>query len=248
MDKNKTCFLICPIGTEDSETRKRSDKLSTFLLKPILEKVNYNLIRADKIKKNDKIDETIIDQIKNADLIIVDITDTNPNVFYELGYSTALNKTVIQISDGNSSNIPFDISTTRTYSYDFDVEKASKFKNDILSVIENIKDTENIQKTITNKETNENSFNESLISMTNYLEKLDKSYRFLEEISVKNNQLITDINRQLTSSKPNDNDKFAYKIIEQLFSQPDGIQKFITLNNLVTSQKNDSNEFMASNV
>lgn len=81
MDSKKTCFLICPIDQDGSETRKRSDKLVNYLLDPVCKECNYNLIRSDKIKSNDQIDETIINYLNSANIIIADITDLNPNVF-----------------------------------------------------------------------------------------------------------------------------------------------------------------------
>lgn len=41
--------------------------------------------------------EQIYNQIAKADLIVADMTDQNPNVFYEVGYAHALYKKVIFI-------------------------------------------------------------------------------------------------------------------------------------------------------
>ena len=81
----KDCFIICPIGSEESESRKRSDKLFKHLFQPVLEELGYNAIRADQIDKVGNITSQIIDFLVEAPLVIADLSEHNPNVFYELG-------------------------------------------------------------------------------------------------------------------------------------------------------------------
>lgn len=52
--------------------------------------------------------QRIYNQINKADIIIADMTDRNPNVFYEVGYAHALNKRVILLTQSNE-DIPFDL-------------------------------------------------------------------------------------------------------------------------------------------
>ena len=56
----------------------------------------------------DNILARILNQIAKADLIIADMTERNPNVFYETGYAHALGKTVILLTL-RSDDIPFDL-------------------------------------------------------------------------------------------------------------------------------------------
>lgn len=52
----------------------------------------------------------IEEKIKAAAICIADITLDNPNVWYEVGYAMASNKTIILIcSDERVGNYPFDI-------------------------------------------------------------------------------------------------------------------------------------------
>ena len=78
---------------------------------------NVSIFRADEIALGGKIIEAIYEAIESADLIICDISRTNPNVMYELGFAHALNKPVILISQSTDS-IPFDIRSVRTLVYD----------------------------------------------------------------------------------------------------------------------------------
>lgn len=68
-----------------------------------------------------KIPGPITDQIwqgiRRSDVVVVDVTDNNPNVFYELGLAHALGKEVIVITQ-NVATVPFDIKTSRLLIYD----------------------------------------------------------------------------------------------------------------------------------
>jgi len=55
--------------------------------------------------------------IRRAEVVVVDISGNNPNVFYELGLAHALGKEVILIAQG-SETPPFDISIARLLHYD----------------------------------------------------------------------------------------------------------------------------------
>ena len=78
-DEPKTCFVICPIGEEDSEVRKRSDEVLNYIIRPAVEKFGYSAIRSDEIDKSGNITVHIISEIANADLAIADLTNQNPN-------------------------------------------------------------------------------------------------------------------------------------------------------------------------
>jgi hypothetical protein len=58
-------------------------------------------------------------EIRKAEVVVADISDENPNVFYELGLAHALGKEVIMIGQGASKR-PFDISTARLLHYSID--------------------------------------------------------------------------------------------------------------------------------
>jgi hypothetical protein len=79
------------------------------VVKPVLGKW-LECIRADEVCSIGVVIEEIRDQIEKANLILCDLTFDNPNVFYEIGFSHALNKPTIMISQ-NPANIPFDASS-----------------------------------------------------------------------------------------------------------------------------------------
>lgn len=94
-----------------------------FVLMPFSEKFNDVYHYGIKKTANDcgfyseRVDEQIFEgtilsriynQIQKADLIIADMTDRNPNVFYETGYAHALQKNVILLTQ-STDDIPFDL-------------------------------------------------------------------------------------------------------------------------------------------
>ena len=57
---NKTCFEIAPIGPEDSATRKRSDKVLRHIIRPVVESLGYEAVRADEIAEPGSITNQVI--------------------------------------------------------------------------------------------------------------------------------------------------------------------------------------------
>jgi hypothetical protein len=136
MAKKKTsekenCFIICPLGEEKSETRKQSDIMLKHVFQPILDANNYNVIRADQIPKVGLITSQIINLIIESQLVIADLTDSNPNVFYELAIRHAIRKPYIQVIK-KGQKIPFDLSGIRTIEIDLkDLDNVEFAKTEI---------------------------------------------------------------------------------------------------------------------
>lgn len=66
----------------------------------------------------DLIHAEIIRQLEISDLVLCDMTTLNPNVFFELGIRTAVDKPVCLIRDHLTVRIPFDTGILNTYTYD----------------------------------------------------------------------------------------------------------------------------------
>jgi|GEM_PF-1053402 len=114
--KNKTCFLITPIGSIGDETRNRVDQWMKLIYQPALGK-NYKIIRSDKYQVPGVITEQIVQLIIEADLVLVDFTGFNPNVMYESGIRHLAEKPAIHIHK-QDERFPFDIKNLRSISYD----------------------------------------------------------------------------------------------------------------------------------
>jgi len=73
-------------------------------------------VRIDMITKSADITDDIVSVIRQAKIVVVDVTKNNPNVMFELGYSLALRKTHIIISQ-STEYLSFDIQNIRTVIY-----------------------------------------------------------------------------------------------------------------------------------
>ena len=72
----------------------------------------------------------MIRNIAKSDLVIVDITGANPNVFYETGIAHTLCKHVIPITQ-SSSDVPFDLRHHRYIRYHNNGEGRVKLQQDL---------------------------------------------------------------------------------------------------------------------
>ncbi len=93
----KTCFVISPIGEDGSDVRQFADDIFELLIQPALKTFNFEIVRADKIPHASTITSDIIQLVQNAELCIIDLTNHNPNVFYECGRRHETGKPFIQL-------------------------------------------------------------------------------------------------------------------------------------------------------
>jgi hypothetical protein len=110
---SKACFVITPIGDENSPERKHADAMLRHLITPVLAEFGITPIRADKIDKPGHITKQTVEHIAFCKLCITDISFGNPNAHYELGIRHTLKLPSIQIVR-KGDKIPFDIQQGRT--------------------------------------------------------------------------------------------------------------------------------------
>ena len=87
----KKCFVMMPFDAS-------RNMLYDLVIAPVLHqypRVVFQFIRADKSLTIGKISDEISEWVKGSDVIIADITNKNPNVFYELGLAHALKRKAI---------------------------------------------------------------------------------------------------------------------------------------------------------
>ena len=100
---------------------ERFDPVYSGFIKRVLEQEGFKVSRADDIQSQQSILRDIIQGIAESDLIIADLTSSNPNVYYELGVAHALEKPVIHLVQSPVEAVPFDLRSYRliTYSTNF---------------------------------------------------------------------------------------------------------------------------------
>lgn len=103
------CFVIMPFDS-------KLDAIYHQGILPIVEGVGLRCMRADQNLESTPILFEIFDNILRAKVIIADLTDSNPNVFYELGICHALKKNVILLKSAES-DVPFNLEGIRHFEY-----------------------------------------------------------------------------------------------------------------------------------
>jgi len=137
-EKKKICFVVSPIGEEGSEIRERSDQVLKHIITSSVEQLGYTIIRADKISEPGIITTQIIEHIVDAELVIADLTDKNPNVFYELAIRHAIRKPLVQMIK-KGEIIPFDVAATRIIQFDLhSLDSVAAAKEEIISQVRSL--------------------------------------------------------------------------------------------------------------
>ena len=140
--KNKTCFIISPLGKDNSETRRSADGLINSVIKPLLTELGFDVTAPHEIDNPGSITTQVIKHLLNSDLVIANLTELNPNVMYELAVRHAKRLPVVSVVQ-TGTVLPFDIATERVIFYNNDMAGVLELKNKLSKmVIESIAETE----------------------------------------------------------------------------------------------------------
>lgn len=115
-----TCFVISPIGDEGTELYQEYKDLFELIIVPALEVFDFEVRRGDHFVNDDKIDDSVIRNIQDADICICDISIPNPNVYYELGRRDETGKPILLLKRKGSGQCPVDIATRRYFEYEWE--------------------------------------------------------------------------------------------------------------------------------
>ncbi len=100
MDK---CFVIQPFD------KGKYDKRFTDTFAPAIKNAELEPYRVDLDREVEIPIEDIEKGIRNSRLCLADISEDNPNVWYELGYAIAAGKSIIMVCAHERDKFPFDI-------------------------------------------------------------------------------------------------------------------------------------------
>lgn len=117
------CFVIMPISTPDQlvaeygNDKEHFDHVLEHLFRPAIERLGHELL-PPTASGSDVIHAEIIQRLETADLVLCDLSTLNPNVFFELGIRTALDKPVSIVKDCLTTTVPFDMHLINNWTYD----------------------------------------------------------------------------------------------------------------------------------
>lgn len=104
------CFVMMPF-------KQPIGGYYSTIYEPAIKKAGLTPIRADiEIFGTGKIMDQIWRGINEARVLVAELTDRNPNVFYELGLAHASDKPVVLVSS-NETDVPFDLQHIRVIYY-----------------------------------------------------------------------------------------------------------------------------------
>ena len=107
-------FIAMPFGVKEGIDFNR---IYAELIRPALEDAGFETFRADEEMRAGEIRKDMFQELLLADLVVVDLTVDDPNVWYELGVRHALRaRGVVQILC-RRDRLPFDVVTDRVLRY-----------------------------------------------------------------------------------------------------------------------------------
>jgi guanylate kinase len=125
------CFVLMPF-------REEMNPIYDDHIASVCSELSLKSLRADKIFSTNPIIDDIKESVSNAQVIIADLTENNPNVFYEVGICHAIGKNVILITQNH--DIPFDVRHLRCLIYKYTPRGMKEFEDKLRSTLSGIVD------------------------------------------------------------------------------------------------------------
>lgn len=108
-DRKPRIFVIMPFDST-------FDPVYEKFIASTFEAAGCDVFRGDDIRSLQNVMKDVVQSILECDLVVADLTDENPNVFYELGLAHAFDKPVILLTQ-SIDDVPFDLRSYRLLSY-----------------------------------------------------------------------------------------------------------------------------------
>ena len=112
----KTCYVIMPFSKTKTCTEDEWTDIFESIIKPAVEGggLGYRCLRSEATTGN--IIKKVVNSLYQANVVVADLTDRNPNVFYELGVRHTLKNRTIIIAQ-RRKDIPSDLDGYASHVY-----------------------------------------------------------------------------------------------------------------------------------
>jgi hypothetical protein len=133
---NKKCLVLGPIKTPQSPERRRLEDIKEFLLDPVLEPLGFTVELPHEVPDSGIITNYIINRLMEDELTVCDLSDGNPNVYYEVALRHVTSKPCLHlIAEGQQ--VPFDLAHIKYIEYNLqDPRSIKKTKADLAKHLE----------------------------------------------------------------------------------------------------------------
>lgn len=127
----KRCFVVTPIGPDDSDIRRKADGIIEAAIRPVLEPMGFDEVTASHtLDKPGSITREALERTLTDDLVIANLTGPNPNVMYELAVRHCKGLPIVVIAE-DGTDLPFDVSDERTAFFTNDMAGGTRLKKDL---------------------------------------------------------------------------------------------------------------------
>lgn len=110
------CFVIMPFSkTSERHTEEHWTKHFEDFIKPLIESTHPLIAKRSSPLRGDIL-RTIITDLVTAPIVVADLTDSNPNVYWELGVRQSFKHCTITIAEYGTT-LPFDLGAKGTLFY-----------------------------------------------------------------------------------------------------------------------------------
>ena len=136
MNESRKAFVLMPF-------KEPYNSYYPAIFKPGLQAAGFDDVsRADDLFTPRPVMLDIQQSIIDADLVLCDMSERNPNVFYELGICHTLNKPVLLLAQ-SLEDVPFDVRHLRVLLYDYTPHGCKQLERDleahILALLEDLR-------------------------------------------------------------------------------------------------------------
>ena len=133
-----SCYIVMPYGGDDPALHAKFEAIYENIIRDAARQAGFRdeeIIREDHGGDAGTITRNIVNHIKNADIVIADLTGGNPNVHYELGISHVFHKSSTVLICEKHAARAFDVQHLQIIEYSTAIEEFSGSKVKITEAI-----------------------------------------------------------------------------------------------------------------